>query len=56
MVYLSDYRRKRSQDQRTTIQGLGEMNPLQLRETTMDQKTLVALFQLTIDDNEPQPT
>ncbi len=43
--------KKRGKVQVTRFKGLGEMNPLQLRETTMDPNTR-RLVQLTIDDNE----
>ncbi len=35
------------------FKGLGEMNPLQLRETTMNRDTR-RLVQLTLDDAQPQ--
>ncbi|MFZ5841798.1 MAG: DNA topoisomerase IV subunit B [Pseudomonadota bacterium] len=43
--------KKRGKIQVTRFKGLGEMNPLQLRETTMDPNTR-RLVQLTIDDWE----
>ncbi|QFU24443.1 DNA topoisomerase IV subunit B [Shewanella eurypsychrophilus] len=43
--------KKRGKVQVTRFKGLGEMNPLQLRETTMDPNTR-RLVQLTIDDVE----
>ena len=42
---------KKGKIQVTRFKGLGEMNPLQLRETTMDPNTR-RLVQLTIDDAE----
>ncbi len=43
--------KKRGKVQVTRFKGLGEMNPLQLRETTMDPNTR-RLVQLTLDDFE----
>jgi len=43
--------KKRGKPQVTRFKGLGEMNPLQLRETTMDPNTR-RLVQLRIDDND----
>lgn len=43
--------KKRGKVQVTRFKGLGEMNPLQLRETTMDPNTR-RLVQLRIDDND----
>lgn len=44
-----DAEKKRGKPQVTRFKGLGEMNPLQLRETTMDPNTR-RLVQLSIDD------
>lgn len=43
--------KKRGKPQVTRFKGLGEMNPLQLRETTMDPNTR-RLVQLSLDDLE----
>ncbi len=43
--------KKRGKPQVTRFKGLGEMNPLQLRETTMDPNTR-RLVQLSLDDFE----
>lgn len=46
---------KRGKIQVTRFKGLGEMNPLQLRETVMNKDTR-SMLQLTIDEDDQQAT
>ncbi len=48
---LEHLSQKRAKIDVQRFKGLGEMNPLQLRETTMDPNTR-RLVQLTIDDSD----
>src|SRR3546814_20716664 len=48
--YTTLFRSSRAKPQVTRFKGLGEMNPLQLRETTMARDTR-RLVQLTLDDD-----
>ena len=51
ILHRIEAEKKRGKPQVTRFKGLGEMNPLQLRETTMDPDTR-KLVQLTIEDEQ----
>lgn len=52
---LEQLKRKRGKVNVQRFKGLGEMNPLQLRETTLDPNTR-RLVQLTVDDDDVDET
>ena len=52
---LDQLKRKKGQPNVQRFKGLGEMNPMQLRETTLDPNTR-RLVQLVIDDEDEQQT